>query len=153
MSILVTFFSPTGTTKKYAEEIAYELKADLFDIQPETPYTEGDLKWTNPLARCNKEKFKKLYVPYKGNISNFADYDTVFIGFPIWYYQEPNIIDSFLDDYNFTHKKVYLFATSGSSDIKRAEASVATKIASKVISAKLIRTSADVGEWRKQIAP
>ena len=116
---LVAYFSAGGVTAKVAERLAAAVQADLFEIRPAEPYTEKDLKWTNPLARCNREKLGKKDVPVSGRVENMADYDAVFVGFPIWYYSAPNIIVTFLKSYDFTGKKLALFATSGGSDIGR----------------------------------
>ncbi len=114
---LVTYFSASGVTAKVAEKLAAVTEADLFEIKPVEPYTEKDLKWTNPLARCNKEKIGKKDIPISGKIENMEDYDVVFVGFPIWYYSAPNIIVTFLKSYDFSEKRIALFATSGGSDI------------------------------------
>ena len=90
MKTLVIYFSAeTGKTKAIAEELAKELGADIFAITPEQPYSAADMKWTNPLARCNKEKIGKKDVPVTGKIGNWNEYDTVYLGFPIWYYAAP----------------------------------------------------------------
>ena len=115
--ILVAYFSASGVTKKVAEKMAKEAGADLFEIKPVEPYTEKDLKWTNPLARCNKEKIGRKDVPVADMLGNIDAYDVIFVGFPIWYYSAPNIIVTFLKSYDLTGKKVALFATSGGSDI------------------------------------
>ena len=86
MKSLVAYFSAQGATAKVARELAAAIDADLFEIRPETPYSAADLRWTNPLARCNREKFGKKDVPVAGRIDGFADYDTVWIGFPVWWY-------------------------------------------------------------------
>ena len=119
MDKLVAYFSAGGVTAKVAARLAEAVNADLFEIAPVEPYTEKDLNWRNPLARCNKEKIGKKDVPVSGRIENFAAYDVVYVGFPIWYYSAPNIIVTFLNSYDFTGKKVALFATSGGSDIGR----------------------------------
>ena len=119
---LVAYFSAQGTTEKVARELAEHLDADLFEIKPLHPYTEADLRYTNPLARCNKEKLGKKDVPVSGRVDNFAEYDEVFIGFPIWYGCAPNVINTFCKEYEWTGKRVYAFATSGGSGIgKTAE--------------------------------
>lgn len=115
--VLVTYFSAEGTTAKVAERLAAAIEADLFEIKPEKPYSEADINWKNPLARCNREKIGKKDVPIVGSVENFADYDTVLIGFPIWYYGAPNIIQTFVKQYDFSGRKIGLFATSGGSDI------------------------------------
>ena len=114
---LVAYFSASGVTAKVAEKLAAAAQADLFEIKPVEPYTDKDLKWTNPLARCNKEKIGKKDVPISGKIENLDDYDVIYVGFPIWYYSAPNIIVTFLKSYDFAGKKIALFATSGGSDI------------------------------------
>ena len=80
MSVLVAYFSAEGTTRRVAEEFGKEIGADVFEIIPEQPYTAADIRWTNPLARCNKEKLGKKDVPVTGKIADFEKYDTVYIG-------------------------------------------------------------------------
>ena len=122
MKAIVTYFSAEGTTERYAKALAETVRADVFPIIPEPPYTAADLKWTNPLARCNREKLGKKDVPVRGEIKNWAEYDTVFLGFPIWYYAAPNVVQTFCKSYDWTGKRVFLFATSGGSNIgKTAE--------------------------------
>lgn len=122
MKTLMTYFSAEGTTKKIADAVAKECGVDVFEIIPEQPYTEADIKWMNPLSRCNKEKFGNKDVPVSGKIENFAEYDTIMIGFPIWYGAAPNVVNTFCKGYDFTGKKVVAFATSGGSPIgKTAE--------------------------------
>lgn len=117
MKALITYFSAQGTTKKIAEEVAKECGLDIFEIIPVEPYTEADIKWTNPLSRCNKEKFGNKDVPVAGKIEGFEEYDTILIGFPIWYGGAPNVINTFCKEYDFTGKKVIAFATSAASPI------------------------------------
>lgn len=117
MKTLVAYFSAQGHTKRIAEDLAGIIGADLFEIVPEVPYTAADIKWTNPLSRCNKEKIGKKDVPVTGKIENFGDYEAIYIGFPIWYYGAPNVVNTFCKAYDWTGKKVALFATSGGSDI------------------------------------
>ena len=115
--IITAYFSATGITAKVAEKVAAAAGSDLFEIKPEKPYTASELKWVNPLARCNKEKIGRKDVPISGTISNFSDYDMFLIGFPIWYYGAPNVINTFVKQYDFSDKKIALFATSGGSNI------------------------------------
>ena len=114
---LVAYFSAQGTTAKVARDLAEHLGADLFEIKPLHPYTDADLRYTNPLARCNKEKFGKKDVPIAGRVDNFSEYDEVFIGFPIWYGCAPNVVNTFCNEYNWAGKRVYAFATSDGSGI------------------------------------
>lgn len=152
MEILVAYFSPTGTTAKVARMIADEVKGDLFEIKPAKPYTEADLKWTNPLARCNREKLLKKDVACGNTIGNFSDYNVIFIGFPIWYYQEPNIIDTFVKSYDWTGKDVILFATSGGSDIKKVTASLQPLMKGEIVSARLLNRTENLNEWLDTLA-
>ena len=119
MKTLIAYFSAQGTTAKVAKELAAMTGADLFEIRPEKPYTAADLKWTNPLARCNREKIGKKDVPVAGTVANWESYDLVYLGFPIWYYGAPNVINTFCKGYDWQGKQAVLFATSGGSDIGR----------------------------------
>ena len=146
MKALVAYFSAEGTTAKLAKALSEQLGADLFEIRPEQPYTAADIRWTNPLARCNREKFGKKDVPISGSVENWGEYDTVFLGFPIWYYGAPNIINSFCRAYDWAGKKVALFATSGGSDIGKTEAKLRPYLKGEpdVISAGVYRTAPEV---------
>ena len=117
MNAIITFFSAEGTTRRYAEALAEEMHLDLFEIKPVDPYTAADLNWKNPVARCNREKFGKKDVPVVGTIENWDRFDTIFLGFPIWYYGAPNVVNTFCKSYDWAGKKVVVFATSGGSDI------------------------------------
>ena len=117
MKTLVTCFSAEGATAKIAKELAEAIGADIFEIKPEKPYTAADIRWTNPLARCNREKFGKKDVPVVGSVENFADYDTVLIGFPIWYGAAPNVVNTFCKGYDWSGKRVLAFATCSSVKI------------------------------------
>ncbi len=123
MGILVTYFSAeSGRTAGVAEDLAKKTGADLYEIKPEKPYSKADLNWKNPLARCNKEFFGKKDVPVTGTVDHFGQYDTVCVGFPIWYGCAPNVVNTFCKNYDWTGKKIIVFATSGGSGIgKTAE--------------------------------
>ncbi len=143
MKTLVAYFSASGYTGSLAKRVAKAADADLFEIKPVEPYTDADLKWTNPLARCNKEKIGKKSVPIADRVPDFDEYDMIYIGFPIWYYAEPNIIDTFVKSYDFTGKKVALFATSGGSDIAKAPGKLQPLMKGEIIGAKLFSADAD----------
>ena len=114
--ILVTYFSASGTTAKVAETLAKAANADVYEIKPAVPYTRADLDWMNKKSRSSVEMSDKSSRPElaDGN-ANIADYDTVLLGFPIWWYVAPTIINTFLESYDFSGKKIVLFATSGGS--------------------------------------
>ena len=116
---LVACFSAEGNTKAVAARLAEAIGADFFEIVPEKTYTSADIKWTNPLARCNREMIGRKDVPVAGSVEGFEQYDTVFIGLPIWYGQAPNVVKTFMKGYDWTGKKVALFATSGGSAMGR----------------------------------
>ena len=146
MKTLITYFSAEGTTKRIAEEAAKKLNADLFEIVPLHPYTAADIRYTNPLARCNKEKIGKKDVPVKGKIENFADYDVVYIGFPIWYGCAPNVVNTFCKDYDWTGKTVHAFATSGGSGIgKTAEKLTPYVKGADSVNAVLVHSAGELG--------
>lgn len=120
MSALVIYFSAeSGKTAKVAKDLAGSIGADLFEIRPEKPYTKADLNYLNPLSRCNKEKIGKKDVPIDGKCENLSSYDTVYIGFPIWYGGAPNVVNTFCKEYDWSGIKVHLFATSAASGIGR----------------------------------
>ena len=123
MSTLVVYFSAeAGTTAKVAKDLAKKIGADLFEIKPEIPYSKADLRYMNPLARCNREKFGNKDVSVAGRIENLSQYDTVYIGFPIWYGAAPNVVNTFCKGYDWKGITIHAFATSGGSGIgKTAE--------------------------------
>ncbi len=115
--VLVAYFSYSGTTKGYAEKIARYTGADIFEIQAAQPYTEDDVDWTKDDSRVNQEmKVHPDSRPgIKSKVENLAQYDVVFLGFPIWWYIEPNIINTFLETQDFRGKRIVPFFTSYSS--------------------------------------
>lgn len=113
---LVAYFSASGVTKKYAEKAAKAAGADLFEIKPKVLYTDADLDWRNAKSRSSVEmKDPDSRPEIAETVSDMDAYDTVFVGFPIWWYVAPTIIDTFLESYDFTGKTVIPFATSGGS--------------------------------------
>ena len=124
-SILVACFSPTGTTKRAAKEIAGAVGGDLYEIRPEKPYTSADLDWMDKHSRSTLEMNYPASRPaMAGDVPDMSGYDTVFLGFPIWWYVEPRIVDTFLESCDLSGKRVIPFATSGSSWIGKAEKSL-----------------------------
>ena len=148
MKTLVAYFSAEGHTARVAREFAESIGADVFEIVPEEPYTDADINWRNPLSRCNKEKFGKKDVPVAGRIETFGDYDTVYIGFPIWYGCAPNVVNTFCRDYDWTGKTVRIFATSGGSGIGRTAEKLQPYVkGAEAKDAKLVRSAADLAAW------
>ncbi len=114
--ILVAYFSASGVTKKVAEKIAAAANGDLFQIEPAIAYSEEDLNWMNKNSRSSLEMSDKDFCPamIKKEL-NLSEYDSILLGFPIWWYVAPTIINTFLESYDFLGKKITLFATSGGS--------------------------------------
>ena len=120
--ILVAYFSASGVTKKAASLLAKAANADLFEIQPETPYTSADLDWTNKNSRSSLEMNDPSSRPkIKRRLENLSNYDVVFLGFPVWWYTAPTIIKTFLEAHDFAGKQIILFATSGGSGLGKTE--------------------------------
>ena len=118
---LVAYFSASGTTAKVAKDLAVATGADLFEIAPEQPYTRADLNWNNSSSRSSVEMNDEACRPaIAGVVGDMGAYDVVFVGFPVWWYVEPRIIDTFLEAYDFAGKTVVPFATSGGSGLGRA---------------------------------
>ncbi len=118
MKALVAFFSAGGVTAKLAQTLAQAIDSDIYEIKPVTPYTSADLDWRDDRSRSSVEMNDlSCRPPITDSDAPVADADVVFIGFPIWWYREPSVVDTFLEAYDFTGKTVVPFATSGSSGI------------------------------------
>lgn len=121
MKTLVAYFSATGVTKGAAEKLAEVTGGDLYEIQPEVPYTDADLDWQDKQSRSSVEMADLSSRPaIKGKVENLDDYDTVFIGFPVWWYTAPTIINTFIETNDLKGKTVIPFCTSGGSSIKKS---------------------------------
>ena len=146
MSTLVLYFSAeSGRTAAIAKEFAQKTESDIFEIMPEKPYTRADLNYMNPLARCNREHIAKKDVPVQGKADGFEKYDTVYIGFPIWYGCAPNVVNTFCSQYDWSGKTVHIFATSGGSGIGRTAEKLGPYIKGAVIaSAKLVHSFEEI---------
>ena len=140
MKTLVAYFSAQGTTAALAKALAEKTGADLFEIVPREPYSAADITWTNPLARCNREKIGKKDVPVAGTVADWESYDRVYLGFPIWYYGAPNVVNTFCKGYDWQGKRVALFATSGGSGIGRTVEKLRPYVAGgEIVKAEVIR--------------
>lgn len=149
MKTLIAFFSAeAGTTAAIARELSSAIKADLFEIRPQKPYTRADLNYMNPLARCNREKIANKDVALAQDVQDFDSYETIVLGFPIWYGGAPNIVNTFCKGHDFSGKKVYAFATSGGSPIgKTAEKLKPFVKGASFLDAKLVHSANEVKEW------
>ena len=152
---IIVFFSAEGTTAKVAKNLARQAELECFEIKPQEPYTEADINWKNPLSRCNKEKFGKADVPI-AELPDLSGYDTVFIGFPIWYYGAPNIIGTFVKAFDWEGKRIALFATSGGSDMGKTADKLLPFFNGKgeIVAAKRFTPSVtkdDLKEWAEEV--
>lgn len=122
---LVAYFSASGTTAKVAKDLANAAGAELYEIKPAVPYSRADLNWQDKQSRSSVEMRDKSSRPELADTdANIAEYETIFIGFPIWWYIAPTIINTFLEAYDFSGRKIVLFATSGGSGFGKAVASL-----------------------------
>ena len=121
MKTLVAYFSASGTTKGIAQNLAKVAGADLHEIKPAKAYTRADLDWHDKQSRSSVEMADKTSRPaITDKLANMADYQIIYVGFPIWWYTAPTIINTFFESYDFSGKTVRLFATSGGSTIDKA---------------------------------
>lgn len=150
---LVAYFSATGRTAKAAELLADALGADIHEIQPKVPYTKSDLNWLNKKSRSSVEMNNKtLRTEIAESNVQIAEYDVIFLGFPIWWYVAPTIINAFLESADFSGKKIILFATSGGSKFGKTveELKVSVSADTEIIEGKLLngrQSVASVKSW------
>ena len=152
MKILVAYFSASGQTAKLAKTLAGVTGGDLFEIAPETAYTGADLDWMDKKEpQHHRDEGPQEPPRHRGKVADMAQYDTVFVGFPIWWYQAPRIIETFLESYDFSGKTVIPFATSGGSGMGKTN----EKLAPSCTGAKLLHgkvfnsysSKADLSAW------
>jgi len=149
---LVAYFSASGVTAKVAEKLSEAIGADLYAIEPEVPYTKADLDWMDKKSRSTIEMNNPASRPaITGKRDNMNDYDTVFVGFPIWWSVAPTIINTFLESYDLTDKTIIPFATSGGSDMgKTNEKLLPSCKGAKLLNGKVFKASvsgADLAKW------
>ena len=138
---LVAYFSASGVTAKVADMLADAVGADIYEIRPEVPYTKADLNWMDKKSRSTIEMNDKTIRPaIADKNAKVEQYDTIFLGFPIWWYVAPTIINTFLESYDFSGKKIILFATSGGSKFGKAVEELKVSVAGscEIIEGKLL---------------
>lgn len=150
--VLVAYFSASGVTAKVAERLAKEIGADLYAIEPEVPYTSADLNWQNKNSRSTIEMNDRNCRPaIRSKVEDMSQYQVVFVGFPVWWYREPSIVDTFMEAYDFSGKTVIPFATSGGSSIGDSGKNMqALAPGAKVMSGKRFASNASekaLGDW------
>ncbi len=147
--ILVAYFSASGVTAKIATEVAKAVKGDLYEIKPKVAYTKDDLNWMDKKSRSSVEMADKSFRPELADKNaNIADYDTILIGFPIWWYVAPTIINTFLESYDFDGKKIVLFATSGGSGFGKTVEGLKVSVGegTTIVEGKLINNNGAIAE-------
>lgn len=152
---LVAFFSASGTTKKVAEMIASAADADMYEIMPKQPYSKADLNWMDKKSRSSVEMSDKKFRPEISDTDVLVDqYDEIILGFPIWWYVAPTIMNTFLEKYDFTGKKIVLFATSGGSGFGNTVSELKPSAPdAEIVEGKVFHRAAkqEIEEWVKQI--
>lgn len=148
---LTAYFSASGVTAKAAKVLSEAAGTDLFEIKPAVPYTNTDLNWQDKNSRSSVEMNNLSFRPeIAEKLANMDDYDVIFVGFPIWWYIAPTIINTFLESYNFFGKKIVLFATSGSSGFgKTAEALAGSCKGAELITGRMMNGTIDKAELAK----
>lgn len=153
---LVAFFSASGTTKKVAEMIASAADADIYEIMPKQPYSKADLNWIDKKSRSSVEMSDKKFRPEISDIDvSVEQYDEIILGFPIWWYVAPTIMNTFLESYNFSGKKIVLFATSGGSGFGNTVSELKLSAPDAVIvEGKVFHKAAkqEIAEWVRSIS-
>jgi len=154
---LVAYFSASGVTAKVADMLADAVGADIYEIRPEVPYTKADLNWMDKKSRSTIEMNDKTSRPALADKdANVEQYDTIFLGFPVWWYKAPTIINTFLESYDFTGKRIILFATSGGSKFGKTveELKVSVSASCEIIEGKLLngkQTIPSIREWTESL--
>ncbi len=152
--ILVAYFSASGVTKKTAENLAQAAGADLYEIKPAVPYTKDDLNWMDKKSRSSVEMSDKSSRPaIADSNAEISQYDIVFLGFPIWWYVAPTIVNSFLENYDFSGKRIILFATSGGSGFGKTAAGLKASVAADtaIVEGKILNGANSVDDLRKWV--
>lgn len=149
--LLVAYFSASGITARAAEKLAKAAGADLYEIKPAVPYTQEDLDWTDQKSRSTVEMKDKGSRPeLADHDAPIGDHDTILLGFPVWWYTAPTIINTFLEAYDFTGKKIVLFATSGGSGLGRADQDLAASCpGAQIIKGRLLNGNFSEGDLRQ----
>ena len=151
---LVAYFSAGGTTAGVAKDLASAIHADLYEIRPAVPYTQADLNWMDKKSRSSVEMTDKSSRPKLSDTdANIGAYDTIYLGFPIWWYVAPTIINTFLESYDFSGKKIVLFATSGGSGFGKAVAGLAPSVSAntEIIEGRILNSASELKRWEESL--
>lgn len=143
---LVAYFSASGVTAGVAEKLAKEANADIYEIKPAVPYTKADLNWQDKNSRSSIEMSDHNSRPeIADKNANISEYDMIYLGFPIWWYIAPTIINTFIENYDFSGKKIILFATSGGSGFSKTLVNLkSSAVGAEIIEGKVNPSMADI---------
>ena len=152
MKILVAYFSASGVTKGVAEKMAEKIGADTYEIKPVKPYTDADLNWMNKNSRSSVEMRDKSSRPeiITGDI-DVSKYDRILLGYPVWWYTAPTIINTFLETYDFSGKKIIIWATSGGSGLGKAKNDLAKSTSATIIDGRILNNDKQIEQFIKEI--
>ncbi|MCH5204567.1 MAG: NAD(P)H-dependent oxidoreductase [Oscillospiraceae bacterium] len=151
---LVAYFSASGVTKDAANKIAKAANAELYEIRPEVAYTKADLDWNNKDSRSSVEMNNKNLRPaIADKNANIEDFDVIFLGFPVWWYTAPTILNTFLESYDFSDKRIILFATSGSSGFENSLSDLKVSVSAKAVIEEgiVVHGTQDEEAWKKWV--
>ena len=152
MKTLVAYFSASGVTKGVAEKLAEKIGADIYEIKPVEPYTNADLNWMDKNSRSTLEMKDKSSRPeiITGDI-DVSKYDRILLGYPVWWYTAPTIVNTFLEAYDFSGKEIIIWATSGGSGLGKAKDDLAKSTAATIKNGKILNTPAQLEQFVKEI--
>ena len=154
MNALVAYFSASGTTAKAAKALAKAAGADLYEIKPAVPYTSADLNWMDKRSRSSVEMNDKHSRPALADTdAPIAGHDVIFLGFPIWWYVAPTIVNTFLESYDFTGKTIILFATSGGSGLGKSAVSLRASVpGARIVDGRLLNGRLNADELKTWVS-
>ena len=152
MKTLVVFFSATNTTRRAAKQLSEKLGCDSYEIKPIRPYTDADLNWMDKNSRSSLEMKDKSSRPaiVTGDI-DVSEYDRFLIGYPVWWYTAPTIVNSFLEAYDFTGKEIVIWATSGGSSLGRAKEDLMKSTTATIKNGRIVNTSAQLEAFAEEL--
>ena len=152
MKTLIAYFSASGVTKSVAEELASKIGADTYEIKPVKPYTDEDLNWMDKNSRSSIEMKDKLSRPeiIKDGL-DVSGYDRILLGYPVWWYTAPTIINTFLETYDFSGKKIIIWATSGGSGLGKAKIDLAKSTSATIVDGRILNNDKQLEQFIKEL--
>ena len=152
MKTLVAYFSATGTTERVAKTLASKLGCDIYEIKPAVPYTSADLNWMDKQSRSTLEMKDKSSRPaiVKDGL-DVSKYDRILVGYPVWWYTAPTIINTFLESYDFSGKKIVLWATSGSSGLGSSKTDLGKSTSATIVDGKILNNDRQTEEFIREM--